>query len=96
VPLAIKPSAFKANAEDVKSLGPALEKISAHYSEIKVPVIIVTGDADQIAPAERHAYPLHKAIPHSKLIVLPKTGHQPAFTKPDEVMKAIDMVWTDF
>jgi pimeloyl-ACP methyl ester carboxylesterase len=95
VSLAIKPSAFKSNAEDVKSLGPSLEKMRSRYPEIKVPVIIVTGDMDKIAPAERHAYPLHETIPHSKLILLPKTGHQPAFTKPHEVMKAIDIAWTE-
>ncbi len=96
VALATEPESFKSNAQDVKeNLGPNLEALRPRYSQIRVPVTIVTGDQDSVAPAERHAYPLHRTIVHSKLVVLPGTGHHPAFSKPDEVIKAIDSTWAD-
>lgn len=96
VALATEPESFKSNAQDVKeNLGPNLEILQPRYSQVQVPVTIVTGDMDLVAPAERHAYPLHRMIAHSKLIVLPETGHHPAFSKPDEVLSAIDSTWAD-
>ncbi|MFS8087074.1 MAG: alpha/beta fold hydrolase, partial [Acidobacteriota bacterium] len=65
---------------------------SSRYSEIRVPVAIVTGDSDQIVPAKENAHRLHDDLPHSKLIVLEKTGHQIPFTRPAAVVEAIDQV----
>jgi pimeloyl-ACP methyl ester carboxylesterase len=96
VALATEPESFKFNAQDVKlNLGPDLATLQPRYSQIRVPVSIVTGDTDSVAPAERHAYPLHRMITQSKLIVLPGTGHHPAFSQPDEVVRVIDMTWDD-
>lgn len=90
LPLALKRNHFRSNARDIYSLKPALKEMEARYGEIKIPVTILAGDSDAIAPTEIHGAWLHKKIPQSKFELLPKTGHQPAFTKKKEVLQAID------
>jgi pimeloyl-ACP methyl ester carboxylesterase len=84
---------IRAWADDERTLRASLEALSQHYSRIELPLVIVTGDADRVLDPKQHALPLHKTIPHSKLIVLPETGHQLPQTRADDVVAAIDHVW---
>jgi len=84
---------IRAWAEDERTLRASLEVLSQHYAEIELPVVIVTGDADRVVDPKQHAYPLHEAISHSKLIVLRDTGHQLPQTRPDAVIEAINHIW---
>jgi pimeloyl-ACP methyl ester carboxylesterase len=68
--------------------------MSSDYAKIVKPVVIVCGDHDRTVPAKLHSYPLHKAIPQSELIVVENAGHELQFTRPEEVIKAIDMAAT--
>jgi pimeloyl-ACP methyl ester carboxylesterase len=90
----IQPDHIRACAYDERTLGASLTGLSKHYRDIEVPVVIVTGSADRLLDPEEHAYPLHKAIKNSKLVVLPETGHQLPQTRPDAVVSAVDAVWT--
>lgn len=85
-----KPSELRAAASDEITVNSTLRKISPFYGAIKVPLVIVVGDQDQIVPAKKQSYVLHKAIAHSKLIVLANSGHQLHFTRPLEVLSAIE------
>ncbi len=89
----MKPDRIRACAYDERTLGASLTVLSAHYRNIEMPVVIVTGSSDRLLKPEEHAYPLHKAIRNSKLVVLPETGHQLPQTRPDAVISAIDVVW---
>jgi pimeloyl-ACP methyl ester carboxylesterase len=89
----MKPDRIRACAYDERTLGASLTVLSEHYRDIELPVVIVTGSADRLLKPEEHAYPLHKAIRNSKLVVLPETGHQLPQTRPDAVISAIDLVW---
>ena len=73
-------------------LNESLPKFTNRYSDIRVPVAIVTGDSDQIVPAEENAHRLYESLPHSHLDVLPLTGHQIPFTRPEAVAAAIEHV----
>jgi predicted dienelactone hydrolase len=44
-------------------------------ARIKVPVAIILGDADRVAPPETNGLVAAKAIPHAELKVLPGVGH---------------------
>jgi pimeloyl-ACP methyl ester carboxylesterase len=90
----IRPEQVKAFAYDERTLRASLKVLSRRYSEIEMPVVIVTGSADRLLDPNEHAYPLQKTIRNSKLIVLPDTGHQLPQTQPDAVISAIDQVWT--
>jgi pimeloyl-ACP methyl ester carboxylesterase len=91
----IQPAQISACAYDERTLRSSLKSISQHYSRIKMPVAIVTGSDDRILEPAKHAYPLQKAIKHSKLVVLPDTGHQLPQTRPEAVIFAINEVWRE-
>ena len=86
------PERIHAWANDEKTLRASLTSLSQRYSDIDLPVVIVTGDSDRVLDPEQHAYPLHETIKTSKLVVLPQTGHQLPQTQPDAVVAAIDQV----
>ncbi|MDP3920563.1 MAG: alpha/beta hydrolase [Candidatus Omnitrophota bacterium] len=88
--LAMRPLHFAANAEDIRNLCDGLRIINTSYGRIDLPLTILTGDADLIAPRANHADKIMAAVPQARVTVLPGTGHQPAFTHPDQVLKAID------
>ncbi|HLD50029.1 MAG TPA: alpha/beta hydrolase [bacterium] len=90
VRLALQRGNFKNAARNMFALRDALREMNGRYGEIKVPVIILAGDSDLIAPPEEQARPLHEKIPGSRLIILPRAGHLPMFTRRDEILKAID------
>ncbi len=87
-----RPKKVKWYSIDDALLNASLPKLSSDYSKVTVPTIILTGDSDQIVPAKENAHRLHEVLPQSELIVLPHTGHQIAFTKPEAVVDAIDRI----
>ena len=87
-----RPKKVKWYSVDDALLNESLPKFAERYPEIRVPVVIATGDADQIVPAEENAERLHRALPHSHLNLLPQTGHQIPFTRPEAVLAAIDHI----
>jgi pimeloyl-ACP methyl ester carboxylesterase len=91
IALSSRPDAIRATVEDEDraTLVPALAALSAQYPTLNVPVVIVTGDSDANVVPEDHAYPLHKALPQSCLVVLPKSGHAIVVTQPSAVVEAI-------
>ena len=83
---------LKAYVEDEASLNDSLRKMARRYAEIKIPVVIVTGDRDQIVSPDQNARVLHTAIPYSQLIELPNTGHEIPQTSPRSVQTALGMI----
>lgn len=68
-------------------------------ADIDVPTLIIHGADDQIVPLSE-AKAMHKAIKHSKLVVLENAGHLPNLEQPDQFNDAvidfledIDAVW---
>jgi pimeloyl-ACP methyl ester carboxylesterase len=85
-----RPRKVKWYSVDDALLTESLPKFTPRYSDIRAPVVIVTGDSDLIVPAKENAHRLYEALPHAELVVLEKTGHQIPFTRPDAVVDAID------
>jgi pimeloyl-ACP methyl ester carboxylesterase len=88
-----RPKKVKWYSVDDALLNSSLPKFSPRYSDIRVPVVIITGDSDQIVPAEENAHRLYRALPQAELVVLEKTGHQIPFTRPGAVVAAIESCW---
>ena len=82
----------RAILEDEYSLDKDLEKVSRHYSEISIPVVIVTGDHDKVVSAKHNAYRLKTTILHSRLIELKNTGHQVPQTHPESIFNAVNLI----
>jgi pimeloyl-ACP methyl ester carboxylesterase len=85
-----RPEQIKAYANDERTLRSSLKILSSRYSDLRLPVVIVTGANDLVLEPEKHAYPLHRTIKGSELVVLPETGHQLPQTRPDSVIAAIE------
>ena len=83
---------LESNHRDSDSFDSSPADSVGNSSRLRMPVSIVTGDSDLIVPAIENAHRLYKALPHSELVVLERTGHQIPFTRPDAVVKAIDQV----
>jgi pimeloyl-ACP methyl ester carboxylesterase len=87
-----RPEQIRAIVEDEANFNPTAEGLNPRYHEISVPTLIITGDSDLLVKPETHAFPLHRAISHSSLVVLPETGHMLPQTRPEAVLKAIQTV----
>jgi pimeloyl-ACP methyl ester carboxylesterase len=82
----------RAILEDEYGLDKELEKVSKHYSEISIPVVIVTGDRDKVVSAEHNAFRLKTSINQSQLIELKNTGHQVPQTHPESIYNALSLI----
>ena len=81
----------RATLEDEWSLNKDLELTSKHYPDIHIPVVIVTGDKDQVVSPKDNAYRLKTAIAQSQLIELKNTGHQVPQTHPESISNAVGL-----
>ena len=87
-----RPKKVKWYSIDDALFNESIPKLTPRYSEIGVPVAIVTGDSDQIVPPDENAHRLSETLPDAELLILAKAGHQIQFTRPEAVMRAVDGV----
>ena len=83
---------LKAYLEDESGLNESLKKLSQSYSTIDLPVVIITGDQDQIVSAKDNAYRLQAAIPNSLLIALKGIGHEIPQSDPESIYTAVGLI----
>jgi len=60
------------------------------YARLKVPLAIITGDADIVVAAADHSRRLHAEVPGSTLAVLPGLGHMIHYSARGHIGRAID------
>ncbi|MFK0278652.1 alpha/beta fold hydrolase [Ensifer sp. NPDC090286] len=89
---ALSPIAFRHNAEEVAALSNWARSASVSYPRIKVPTIIITGDADDVVSPEIHARQLARDIRRARLIVVRNLGHKSDFVAADLAIAAIEAV----
>lgn len=89
-PLLLRPREFIANARDLVTLKPAVIAQAGRYGEIHVPVTVIAGDADKTVFTDIHARAFARAVPQTRLIVLPGVGHMVQNAAPDLVAAEID------
>ncbi|MDR7037438.1 pimeloyl-ACP methyl ester carboxylesterase [Methylobacterium sp. BE186] len=73
--LVLRPGTLLANVQDLTGLPAALAAQGPRYGGIRVPTVIVAGEADPIVRTEFQARPLAQRIPGAELVVLPGIGH---------------------
>jgi pimeloyl-ACP methyl ester carboxylesterase len=88
--LLLRPREFLANAQDLMTLKAAVAEQAPRYGNIKVPVVVITGDADKTVSPTIHSRPFAAALPDAKLIVLPGVGHIVQNAAPELVVREID------
>ena len=90
VDLSLRPRTFLANAEDVRRLSPFLAEQRAGYSRIQVPLLLITGDGDDLVPAWNHADRLILEAPKARQVVIPGAGHGLHHSRGDLVVGLIE------
>jgi pimeloyl-ACP methyl ester carboxylesterase len=88
--LLLRPRQFLANAQDLVTLKAAVAEQAPRYGNIRVPVLVITGDADKTVSPTIHSRPFAAALPDAKLIVLPGVGHIVQNAAPELVAREID------
>ncbi len=68
-------STIEANKADLLITSQALNQNYASYGRIEMPVEIIHGNEDFLLPFKSQAIAFNKAIPNSRLHILPKLGH---------------------
>lgn len=90
IPLAFRPRAYEANMHDFAVMYDAVLKQSARYHEIRMPVVVVAGDRDEIVWTDLHSRAFAHAVPGAKLILMPGIGHMPQYADGKRVLAAIE------
>jgi pimeloyl-ACP methyl ester carboxylesterase len=90
--LLLRPREFLANAQDLVTLKAAVAQQAPRYGHIRVPVVVITGDADKTVSPTIHSRPFAAALPDAKLIVLPGVGHIVQNAAPELVAREIDTI----
>lgn len=85
IPLALRPSQFRANAEDCIHLLDEIRAQAPRYGAIACPVTVMAGDADEVVWTHLHAHGLARDIPQTRLVVMEGVGHGPHHADPDRV-----------
>jgi pimeloyl-ACP methyl ester carboxylesterase len=88
--LLLRPREFLANAQDLVTLKAAVAEQAPRYGNIRVPVLVITGDADKTVSPTIHSRPFAAALPDARLIVLPGVGHIVQNAVPELVAREID------
>lgn len=89
IPLLLRPSQFKANAEDCAALLAEITGQAPRYGEIACPLTVISGDADEVVWTHLHSEGLKRDVASTRLIVLPGVGHAPHHADPDLVIAEI-------
>jgi pimeloyl-ACP methyl ester carboxylesterase len=91
-PLLLRPREFLANAWDLVTLKAAVMEQAPRYGGIKVPTVVISGDADKTVSTGIHSRPFAAAVPNAKLIVMPNVGHMVQNAAPDLVIGEIEAI----
>ena len=89
VELVLRPVEFENNATDVFHLHDFVTGLGPRLPAIAVPVALVAGDSDTVAPASFHAERMAREVPGATLALLPGRGHSPQWSDPEVVVAAV-------
>ncbi len=87
--LLLRPQEFLANSEDVRDLLPQVAAQISRYSALKMPALIISADTDTVVSPEIHSRTVAKALPNSRLVIMPGAGHVPHHSRTDAVLAEI-------
>ena len=85
----VRPYQLRASAEEAAFLLPSAASLAKRYASIRVPTLIVAGDADKVIDPAKHSRRLASEIPGAELRMLPGVGHMVHFAAIDEIVEAV-------
>lgn len=88
--MALRPSQLRASAEESALMIWEARALEEEYVKIRVPLVLLAGEGDQIANVDRQSRELHEVMPTSILRVIRGVGHMVHQTDPRAALAAID------
>lgn len=88
--LALRPQTFLHNVEDMTRLNAYMQTLSPRYDEIRAPLLLIHGDADQLVPFWNHGRRVMPVVPQAQPVLIPRAGHAPHHTHTREVVEALE------
>ncbi|GJD53363.1 Haloalkane dehalogenase [Methylobacterium crusticola] len=92
VGLSIHPTQARASAEDTASMNAAAAQLRPCYGGLRVPLAILSGDADAIVNPAGQSCRLHEEVAGSTLTLLPGLGHMIHYAAKPQIVRAVDTV----
>lgn len=92
VGLSIHPTQARASAEDTASMNTAAALLRPHYRGLRVPLAILSGDADAIVDPAGQSCRLHEEVVGSTLTLLPGLGHMIHYAAKPQIVRAVDSI----
>nr|WP_082760168.1 alpha/beta hydrolase [Agrobacterium bohemicum] len=89
---ALRPVAFRHNAQEVAGLNAWAKTASAGFRDIKAPTVIIAGDTDKVVSTEIHSRHLARDIRGAELIVVRNLGHKSDYVASDLAIAAIEKI----
>lgn len=89
---ALRPAAFRHNAQEFAALNDWARTASQKYRGIKAPTVIITGDVDTIVSPDVHARHLARDIRGARLLVVHNLGHKSDYVANDLAVAAIEKI----
>ncbi|PZO73672.1 MAG: alpha/beta hydrolase [Mesorhizobium amorphae] len=90
IPLVLRPSAFRANAEDVEGLHDFVEREQPRYREIRAPAVVISGNRDTVVFEEVHSLGMVRDVAGAELVWVENLGHKPDWVAPELVAGAVE------
>lgn len=92
VGLLFRPANFRANAQELSALRSELVAQQDRYGELKMPLVIVYGSADQTMDPAFHVEQLEQQVSNVRSIPFDDEGHIPHYRKADFVSELIAQI----
>ena len=90
--LTLRPKNLRSYTYDALNLRDALELQHRLYSQLTIPITIMTGKEDTVTPNKIHSYQLNSDIKHSKLVEVDNVAHSIPELKPDMIKNEIEKI----
>jgi pimeloyl-ACP methyl ester carboxylesterase len=90
IPLAFRPRAYEVNMQDFAVMYDGVLTQSGRYKEIRLPTLVIAGDADEIVWTDLHSRCFAREVPGAELILMPGIGHMPQYADQQTVLSAIE------
>lgn len=90
VALALRPSTFRHNAEDVLRLNESLKRMAPRYTSLTLPVEILHGSLDDVVTESISPRGVERDVPHARFTLLDGVGHMPHHVAEDQIIAAIE------
>ncbi len=89
IPLWSRPDTLRAISIDDAALKRSLPAMAERYGGMRLPTVIVVGDADRVIDPASHGLKLRGVIPGARVLAIRGAGHEVFQTRPEQVARAI-------